>query len=125
MKVYKIVLVKNNALVSCITHHSKYAIKYQIGKLTKPKLKNSLIFTFSNIESAIKAAVILQVLKPQETYKIYEAEAVGKTLMPSRIANRLTDTAIRNFWNGKGVTAQTCNDTVLCEAIKLTKEVKL
>jgi hypothetical protein len=125
-KVYKAVRTKNGILESSsIWIHEDYRIEYFVDEWVEPKLGK--IFAFKTLEDLKRCA---ELLFYKEDGTFYEAEAIISREQNQKMVNFhlcSSEDIIKTFWTVRNKTfgVPVMTGTILCDKIKLIKEVKL
>ena len=119
MKVYKVVRKHGDKLYSYIPHGRGITVRYMVGEYASPKLARSKLFAFTD-----KCEAILWAGDSGEN-RVYSAIAKRATTYGSSMLSWLPE-RFAAFWNraGRGMYQLSLPPhTVLCDQIKLIKEV--
>jgi hypothetical protein len=121
-KYYKVV---GPFLQSAADISSKFKVRYIEGKFVKPSIPNTKLFVFTNLSRAVE----FQGLYAQRL--VYECEVQNPSTMKYMIRFNIGFSTMLMFWKNRKNKKSTrlqgrktiTSDTVLCDAIKLTKRV--
>jgi hypothetical protein len=135
MTYYKIVQKVKRKLKSCMVPNwdidadlmNLLCIEYKVNEYVYPKLEGSKLYVFSNLDSASKFLNIIDFYNKDKCV-IYECEVEN----PGKIKPLYCINSIVNYWKKKKSHKSTSNflinktkGFVSCDAVKLTKRVKL
>jgi len=118
-KYYKVVSYVKGQLTSFMTRNSEVTVVYKVGEFVKPLLANSKLFVFDDLSHA-------RMMAGCRGY-IYECEIKNPEKPNPRIAAWYNVDEIRTYWR-EGIerlprSCRTPFNTVLCDEVKLIKEI--
>lgn len=120
IKYYKVLSVFNRALYSAV--QNKYSIRYNIGKHTIPKIKNSKLFVFDSLEHAQNWNSDSEIIIAEVSIK-----NPSKPLTIVKVKSGYPEIQFEDYWNGKNLlhcdTMEAPKGTTLCDSLKLVKPV--
>lgn len=119
-KYYKVVDRVCGHYISVMVGGSDIGVNYPIGAFAYPKVENSKLFVFDDLQAAIDFSIGL--------LDIFECEVINPVKYTGYIAKWYMTNDIMRFWK-TGIAAENArpviSDTVLCDAVKLIREIKI
>lgn len=123
-KYYKVLAIRNKKLYSWATNWALPKgswIRYKVNQTTWPKITNSKLFVFDNLQKAIKEVGFWN---DTTKVRIYECEVANPILCRNNVSFAVDLCDIINFWLYSTSAYKVVPDgTYLCDAVKITKRV--